>query len=143
FLRTTLTLAIDELVSILKVIMTFDRFGYVIAGVQSGAVQCFHQPNLVFIDHRGIVKPNGKQARLDIRAAFKRHRLIENAIRPGCKNIYLGASLSAGRDKELGVLKTEMPGNRFTQKSAGIKRSAVSSDDHADLALWNHRGLGH
>src|SRR5258706_8093093 len=122
--------------------MTFNRFSNVIAGVKRGAVQGFDEAYLIFINHRGVEKPNGKQAGLDIRATFKRRGLIENAICPGRKDVHLGTSLSAGRDKQFSILKTEMPGNGFSQQPARIKRGAISGDDHADFTLGNDRSLG-
>ena len=49
--------------------MARNRFGDVIAGIQGRTVQRFHQPNLVFVDHGGVEKPDCKETRFIIRTA--------------------------------------------------------------------------
>ena len=120
-----LAAAIDEVISVLKIVVTFNRLGYIIARIQLRAVQCFNQANLIFIDYGGVEKPDIEQPGLGFVATFKRHRLRVNTVIAGRKNIDLRTLLPAGGDVLLSILKVEVAIDGLTQQSARIELSAI------------------
>src|SRR5207249_4964420 len=71
FLRTTLSLTIDELMTILKVVVSRHRLSDVISGIQRRTIQSFDQTDLVFADHGGVIESDREQAGFRFRAAFE------------------------------------------------------------------------
>ena len=101
--------------TILKIVVTGDGFGDVVTRIQRGSIQRFDEPDLVFVNDRGIEQANCEQPRLYFVATLQRRRLRQNAISTWRKNINLWSTLTAGRDEQFGILKTQVTRNRLGQ----------------------------
>src|SRR6185369_5947426 len=106
-------------------------------------VQRLNQANLVFVNYGGVEKAHIEKTGSRFGGPIERHRLGQDAIRSRRKNIHLRPTLTARRNKQLGVLITEMILDRFSQQTARVKRGSVGRGDNPNLALWNHRRLRH
>jgi hypothetical protein len=68
----TLAALADELMSILKIVVTRERFRHVVARVERSAVQSFDETNLILIDHGRIEETDVEQTRLGFAGSFER-----------------------------------------------------------------------
>ena len=122
--------------------MALDRRGDVISRVERRAVQGFDQADLVFADHRRLIKAYEEQSELALLPAFERHRIGENAVGAGREDFDLRPFVAAGADEQLGVLKVAVALDRLAEQPASIERRAVGSRDDADLALRDDSRFG-
>src|SRR6185369_4124353 len=138
FLWATLAAFTDELVPVLEVVVSGERLGDVVAWIERSAVECFHETDAVFVNHRRVEKTDHEETGFGFSTTVDRSRLRQDAIDAGGENVDLRTFLTASRDELFGVLEVAMVRDRFTEQAAGIERIAVSGRNDTDFALRNH-----
>src|SRR5262245_7593649 len=124
--------------TILKIVMTFNGFGYVIAWIKLRSIQRLNQANLVFIDDGRVEQTHIEQSGFAFVRAVNWGGLCVNAICSRRQDVDLGTLLPARRDVLLRILEIAMALDSLSEEPSRIEWAAISRRYYADPALRNY-----
>src|SRR4029079_10302727 len=95
FLGPTLAAGGDKSITVLKVVVSLNGCGYVIAWIKRRAGESLDKADLIFADDCRIKKADRENAGANVVRVVDGHRLCVDAVRPWRQDLDLRASLVA------------------------------------------------